>query len=175
MSFILSPVSPLVMSPISKIVTNPYSTTVYTANYLTMPSSYLYDYDTGLNDNPLAQYQTIEYFWYKILDKWLYEDDLCHLLKYLKINKDGNVEYISNESELKDNKICNDSVKDVEKKADFIQEHIFGKSVMKKLLIKITRELDLKWYQLYKYENVVVQTAEHYLKKVLKERISTRA
>lgn len=174
MSFILSPESPFVMSPISKIVTNPYSTTVYTANYLTTAPSYLYEIDTGLNDNPLAQYQTIEHFWYKILDKWLYEDDMCHLLKYLRINKDGNVEYISSETDLKDNKICNDSLKDVEKKTDFIQENLFSKSTMKKLLIKITQELDLKWFQLYKYENIIVKTSEHYLKKLLKERVGTK-
>jgi len=82
----LSPVTPLVYpyvtTPVSKVKVDPYtgSTTVYTANVFQTPY-YALDVDTGLNDSFLVQQQAIEYFMYRILDKWLYNDEMCHLLK----------------------------------------------------------------------------------------------
>lgn len=171
------PMSPLYTTPISKVKVDPYtgSTTVYTANVLNQPVYPVYpfysiDVDTGLNDSYLLQQQAIEYFMYRILDKWLYNDELCHLLKYLKIT-DGKVNYISSENDYKENKICSDSDADVEKKVDFIHENLLGKTEMKNLLMRIMHELGMQWYQLTINERIIVDSAEKYLKKELKKRI----
>lgn len=175
---ILSPISPVistitspVITPVSKISVGPYSTTITTTNVLT-PPLYTYEIDTGLNDNYLAQKQMVDHMLYLVLDKWLFKD-LCHVLKYLKV-VNGRVEYISNLDDYDKNKICSDSVEDVNLKADFIEEHILGKDEMRKLLKRIIEELNYKWYELPLRETVVMDTVERYLKKHLKEAILSK-
>ena len=156
-------------------VSSPYSTNITTAQVIT-PMYKLVDYDnydTGLNTSYIAQKEMTEYLLYRILDKWLYTDEMCHLLKYLKINN-GKVEYISNENEYISNKICNDSVDNIEKKSDFIQENILNLKEMRKLLQRIIEELNYKWYELPHKENLVVDVVERFLKKSLKEHIGSK-
>jgi len=167
----MTPVSPAIVTPVSKVITTPYSTQIVTTNVVT-PFVSVYDYDTGLNTSYIAQKEMTEYLLYRILDKWLYSDEMCHILKYLKIN--GNkVSYIANEDEYKNNKICNDSEDDVQKKADFIQENILGMKEMKNLLKRIIDELGYKWYELSSKEKLVVEVTEKFLRKRLKERVGT--
>ncbi len=172
---VLTPtMSPLYTTPVSKVKVDPYtgSTTIYTANMLNQPvyPYFSLDVDTGLNDSFLVQQQAIEYFMYRILDKWLYNDEMCHLLKYLKVSG-GKVDYISSENDYKGNKICSDSADDVEKKVDFIHDNLLGKTEMKNLLMRIMHELGMQWYQLTMNERLIVDSAEKYLKKELKKRI----
>lgn len=167
----LNPVYSPTLSPVSKIVVSPYSTQVVTTNLLSpyvVPA--FIEIDPGLNDSYMAQKEMTEYMLYRILDKWLYTDEMCHILKYLKVS--GNtVTQITNESEIKANKICNDSVEDVEKKGDYIQENILTEKEMRKLLQRMIQELGLKWYDLPKRESFVVDAVERFLNKRLKERV----
>lgn len=160
----------LLLSPVSKVVVSPFSTKVVTTNFLSpvvVPA--FFELDPGLNDSYMAQKEMTEYMLYRILDKWLYTDEMCHVLKYLKVT--GNkVERITSESEIKSNKICNDSVEDVEKKADYIQDNILGMTEMRKLLQRMIDELGYKWYDLPKRESLVVDAVERFLNKRLKER-----
>lgn len=167
-------VNSAVVSPVSQINVTPYSTQITTANIFT-PLAYnlSLDVDTGLNSSYIAQKDITEYLWYRVLDKWLYEEELCYLLKYLKI-KNNVVSPISSENDYKDNKICDDSVEDIEKKTDYIQEHILTKKNMKKLLQRILNELNYKWYELTNKEHLVVEVVERYLKTQLKERVGTK-
>ena len=169
-SLSFSSISSLSLSPISTIEVKPYSTTITTANML-VPTLYPYlniDIDTGLNDNYFAQKQMTEYFLNRVLDKWLYKDDMCHLLRYFII-KNGKVEYVSSKEEAKKNKPCNDSVSDVELKAEFIEEHLLDKEEMRKILLKIISELNMKWFELPKRESLVVDVVERSLKKKIKK------
>lgn len=173
----VSPLSPVSYTPVSKLVVSPYDTKVittmvptYKANILT--TTFLpVEIDPGLNDSYIAQKETTEYLLYRVLDKWLYTDEMCHLLKYFKLTNDK-VEMIKSESEIKANKICSDSVEEIEKKADYIEEHFLGKEEMKKLLTRMIQELGLKWYELTQKESLVVDTVERYLNKKLKERVT---
>ena len=163
-------------SPLSKISVGPYSTTVtdyYVPPLIPVPVTpllttpyYALDVETGLNDSWYAQTQMVDEMLDNLYTKWLY-GDICHILKYLKI-VDGQVTYISNTDEYENNKICNDSDKDVEMKADFIEVNILGKSQMRKLLTRIINELGYKWYELPLKKNVVMDTVERYIKKHLK-------
>jgi len=170
----LSPLSPL--SPISQIKVTPYSTQITTANVFT---PYVYPYvayvnvDTGLNSSYIVQKDVTEYLWYRILDKWFYSDELCHLLKYLKVDN-GIVKIASNENEIKENKVCDDSIENIEKKTDFIQENLLTMSDMKKLLQRIISELDYKWYELTSKEKLVVEVVERHLRKMLQERVGSK-
>jgi len=128
------------------------------------------DIDSGLNDNYLAQQQVCERLHLRILDKWLYEDDMCYILKYLKI-KDGKVSVVSSVNDYKGNKICSDSVDDVEKKADYIEENFLTEHDMRKLLTKMVNQLGYKWYDLLEKESLVVEVVEKYLRKRIKSKI----
>lgn len=170
-SLSLSPISPIMVTPVSKVHVGPYSTTI-TTDFLTTPL-YTLDVDVGMNDNYLVQKQTTEYFLYLILDKHLYTKDLCYLLKYLKIENDI-VKYVESEEEYKKNKVCDDNLKNIEKKTDFIEEHILGIKEMRKLLQRIISELGYKWYDLVKHEQVVVDVVEKYLKQQLRKHVEEK-
>jgi hypothetical protein len=168
----LSPLSPL--SPISQIKVTPYSTQITTANVFAVNPYYAYvNVDTGLNSSYIVQKDVTEYLWYRILDKWFYSDELCHLLKYLKV-ENGTVKFAASEADTKNNKICNDTIEDVEKKTDFIQENLLTLNDMKKLLQRIISELDYKWYELTQKEKLVVEVVERHLRKLLQERVGSK-
>lgn len=181
MSLLSSELSPIsssfVMTPVSKVIMSPYNTKIITTNMYTPINTNVfnttYEIDTGLNDSYMAQSDMTKYMLYRILDKWLYTDEMCHLLKYLKVS--GNkVERITYESEMKSNKICNDSVEHIEKKADYIEEHFLGISEMRKILKRIIDELGYKWYDLPRRELLVVDAVERYLHKKLKEKVGKK-
>ena len=173
----LSPsyLSPMAYSPVSQIKVTPYSTQITTANVFTpyQFNPYTVQVDTGLNSSWIIQKETADYLRLRVLDKWFYSDELCHLLKYLKITN-GKVEPISNQTDYKDNKICSDSVEDVEKKTDYIEENMLGLKEMKKLLQRIIEELDYQWTDLIPKEKLVVEVVERHLRKQLQERIGTK-
>jgi len=171
------------ISPYSEIKTTPYKTTVTTVNYATpvvpvstvtplVTSLYVNPYiefDTGLNDNYLAQKEMTKWFLYRILDKWLYDSEMSSILKYLKIS--GNdVKVVSSKKEYDDNKVSQDSSKDIEKKADWIEDNIFNMSDMRSLLKRFVEDADNKWYNLPYQERTVVDAVRRTLKKKLKEK-----
>jgi hypothetical protein len=161
------------LSPVSEIILSPYSTQIVTTNVITPLVSY--DYDTGLNTSSIVQKDTTRELLYLTLDKWLYSSDMCNVLKYLKI-VNGKVQPISNENEYKDNKVCNDSVEDIEMKSDYIHKNILDMEQMRKLLMRITDELDYKWYDLLtSKKKVVMEVVEKYLKKKLRALIGNNA
>lgn len=168
-----SPISPLShVSPffptttVSKVVVSPYSTNVYTSNMFSpfTPFGAYYEYDTGLNTSWLAQKDMTEYLLMRILDKWLYTDEMSSVLRYLKV-ENGKVVVTTGAS----NKISDDTTEVIEKKADFIQSNILGHSEMRKLLTRIVDELGYKWYELANREKIVVEVAEKFIHRKLKE------
>jgi len=118
------------------------------------------------HDNYILQQKITKYLLYRILDKWLYEDELCSVLKYFKVSGDK-VSVIKNKKDIDSNKICNDSEEDIEKKATYIEENILGMEQMRHLLTKITNEVGIKWYALVENEPIIV----HYTKKFIKNKL----
>jgi hypothetical protein len=168
----LSPYSPVqyndvYLSPVSKIKVGPYSTTITTN--LVPTQIYDYEIDTGMNDNYIAQKQMIDYMLKRALGKWLFKD-LCHILKYLLV-ENNKVKFIPNLEYYYENKICNDSEDDANLKIDYIEDHHLGFDEMKELLKKIVDELNIKWYDLPRNENIIMNTVEKYLKNKLKKEI----
>ena len=167
----ITPTSPFSLySPVSKITVTPYSTTVLSTNYLAPLTTAVLDYDTGLNDSYMVQKEATEWLWHRILGKWLWKDEMCGLLKYLKV-ENGVAKPISSKDDYKGNKICNDKIEDVEAKVQWIEDHIFGISEMRKVLQKMIAELGYRWVEFTSKESVVVEATERYLRKKLKSRI----
>jgi hypothetical protein len=168
MSMLNPPVTLLNSNGTTTSISNgPVFTTTSFIPGMFMPSI---DVDTGMNDNYYAQKQMTNYLYYRVLDKWLYDDDMCHILKYLKVSGNS-VSVVSSINDYKDNKICNDSIEDVEKKVDFIESNIFSQQSMRKVLVKITQELGYKWYDLPTRESIVIEAVGKYIRRKLKEKI----
>ena len=148
------------VSPITNTLSfvTPTITTAITPVILTNPIHYT-EIDTGLNDSWSHQRQMTEHVFYKILDFWLYKDEMKNVLKYMKI-EDGKVTVVKNKSEYETNDLSNDSKHDLEKKSQYIEENMLSMKVMKKLLMKIISELGYKWKN-FASHNKVTQEEKH--------------
>ena len=178
MSPIVSPIVSPMMSPIlsPRLYPNVLSPTFYPNAFsprVVVPGMiplYQLEVDTGLNENPFAQKQMLDFVMAKVYNKWIYGKDMCYVLKYLKV-VDGKVTYLTSTDEFKNNKICDDSETDVELKVDFIEEHILTKSDLKKLLKRMIDELGFKWYEFPQKLDVIAEAVEKHIKKSLKHNI----
>jgi len=156
------------LSSLSEIIVSPYSTKIVTTNVVTpLVPVFNYEIDTGLNSSYLVQKDTTREILYLTLDKWLYSAEMSHLLKYLRVVNDKVVP-IAKEDDYKTNKISGESDSIIEKKIDYIQENLLDMEQMRKILTKITEELDYKWYDLLSHKKVIMEVIERYLKKKLR-------
>jgi hypothetical protein len=126
--------------------------------------------DSDLSNNYYAQKQMTEWLRHRILDKWLFRKEMEELLKYLRI-VDDKVVVVKDESEIKNYNLDNETTKMIEKKADFLGD-ILTPSKLRNLVIKIVKELRIKWYDFtdIEYEKIVVKTAKKYLKRKLMQK-----
>jgi hypothetical protein len=173
----ISPLSPLTLSPFStvtqSVITNNNPLTIVTPigpQVIATRPTYVVDIDTGMDDNYIVQRDVTRYFLYKTLDKWLYTE-FPNVLKYLVVDKNGSVKVVKNEEEKEKNSVSKDSVDDLESKSDWIEENILSESTMKEILMRIMRELGLRFYSLPHHEQLVMDVIEKYLKKKLRSKM----
>ena len=132
------------------------------------PTVYV-DIDTGLNDSYIVQKDVTKYFMFKTLDKWIYTE-FPSVLKYL-VYKDGKVSLVKNIKNKEGNDVSKDGEKALEAKADYIENKILSESKTRAILIRIMKELGIKWFELPYRENLVKEVMERYLKKKLKKMV----
>jgi hypothetical protein len=179
---VLSPLTPITLSPAPPITTvSAVSQSVIVNNdpltvvtpigpvLYNVPNRYVVDIDTGMNDNYIVQRDVTLSIMYKALDKWLY-NDFPNVLKYLVVDK-GSVRVVKSMNEKENNKVSNDSVSDLEKKSDYIGDNILTERSTREILIRIMRELGLKWYELPHREQLLKDVIEKYIKKKLKKHL----
>ena len=171
----LSPFGPItpkvIVTDLPKVATTvSVVPTMYSELYPTIfptsfPTSAWY-YDSGIGENPLAQYQTNTDLRYHFLDSWLHED-YPEILRMLKV-ENGRVRILS-ETEASNNDISKDTESDYEKKVDFISNEILTLSKNKKILNELVRKNNLKWYDLPYNHHFVKKAQARYVKKKLSE------
>lgn len=165
--YVINPVNNL---KITQIKQTPYQTDVFT----TVQPGVLITHQpnpikiSDLNTSYMAQREMTKYLYYRILDKWFYTDELCHLLKYFKIENDK-IEMIKSEEEYKKVKVCDHNNKDIQMKVDFIQSNFFSLKDMKRILTRIVQELGINWYDLPQREYIVVDVVESKLKQKIRD------
>jgi hypothetical protein len=172
-------ISPI--SPASVVVkTDPLTIltpTTPTANYAllaTKPTIYIkpslvVDIDSGLNDSYVVQKDVTLYFMNITLEKWIY-GSLSSILEFL-VSKNGKIQLVKNMKERDSNNIDKDSTSVLEAKADWLKDHILSESKTRAILVKIMRELGLKWYDLPHRESLVKDVLKRYLKNKLKRMV----
>jgi len=155
----INPIRSKTASPI--ISYNPYNP------YSPMTTGYY----TDLNKDEKTIKTVIKYYYYKIIDKWLFKD-LLPLLGYVALSKDSNKPHLI--KDLNDytlDSITKSSNSDIALKADYIENILITKDMVKHVLRKIIDKNNVKWYQLYSYEKDIKKTFYKYIKSKLEKAI----
>lgn len=129
--------------------------------------SYTYKH---LNNDKKTIKTISKYYYYKILDKWLYKD-LLALLGFINI-VDGKAKLITSLNDYDGRKLVSDSSQDVKNKIKYMEEVIITKDIVKHVLKKIVSKYNIDWAQLEDHEDKIKKYFFKYLKDKLKEAIS---
>lgn len=122
-------------------------------------------YDLGVGDDSYEQMKIINYFHFKFLDEHLFKKSKF-LLKFFKV-RNNKVVVLKSTSEIKKNDIDNNTSKENELIADYIEENYLSKKITKKILQKIINNFQLKPQELSNNESYVRKVITKYVKKQL--------
>lgn len=133
------------------------------------PKGSSYGIVTEINNNKGAKKTITKYYYYKILDSWLYKD-LLPLLAFTKI-QDGRVRIIKSLNEFDMEKLMKDSEEDIEKKVEYFEKNIITKDLVKHVLNRIMKEKRLTLTELKKNHEIVKKYTYKYLSKKIRDNI----
>ena len=123
----------------------------------------------SFNFKPEVHKRLTKYFYYRLLDKWLFED-ITDVLNYLVVKGDK-VSVINSLSEYKPSNIKKDTDDTVKMKSDFIQNNVFSKRDMLNFLTKFVYKTETNWVDLPKNEAWLYEILERDLIKKIKKMI----
>lgn len=133
----------------------------------------LIPYYEDLNYNPRVINRTTKYFYYKILDKWLY-DDMKYILGYLKVNKDGKVSFVDKVKDFNEDAYLKDTTDEIKKKIKFIEDNVLTQTGVRNTLIRYSKDTNVNVYDLFKVEKFVRHVLASHLISVLKKMIEKK-
>lgn len=123
-----------------------------------------------LNKDKSVQKTLTKYYYYKILDKWIY-NNLKPLLAFVDI-KSGKAQLIKSMEDYDVMGLEKDSEQDTEKKIEYMEKILISKDMVKHVLKKICRENNINWYDLDKHEKKIKTVFYNYLLDKLKTSIN---
>jgi hypothetical protein len=113
--------------------------------------------------------QIVKMYYYKLLDKWLYDkDDGKKVLNLLKVSGDkvNVIENINDRANIKE-----DTQEIVDKKVDFIEKNIVTQRDIYHILEKFVNETHISWCRLIKVDDLVKSSIIHSIKNKIKKLI----
>lgn len=183
------------LTPTSTISTAPTLTPALTTSVLAMNTAYsdalqlansitpyLYYSDTyntktlkknfynDLNEDKHVQKTVVKYYYYKIFDKWLYED-LLPLLAYVDVDNNGEIRLIKSLNDYDVKKLGKEPETITQKKIKYMENKIISKDLVKHVLKKICTENNINWYGLKKYNGKIKKILFKYLSNKIKNAI----
>lgn len=123
----------------------------------------------NLNTDKNVQKTISKYFYYKIIDEWLYKE-LFSLLAFVELIN-GTPKLISSINKYSVEKLASESEENIEKRAEYFGTEIITKKLVKQVLKKIVKRMCINWYELDKKENVVRKVFLEYFTNLLEESI----
>lgn len=122
-----------------------------------------------LNKDKSVQKTLTKYYFYKIVDKWIY-NELLPLLAFIDTSSSKpqlikSLEYYDVE------KLANNTSEEIEKKKKYMEEILLTKDMVLHVLKKICKENNLNWYDLNKHEKKIKKVFYNYLLDKLKDSI----
>lgn len=122
-----------------------------------------------LNKDKSVQKTLSKYYYYKILDNWIYKK-LFPLLAFIDISS-GTPKLIKSMEDYNVAKLSSDSEADIEKKIGYMEKNIITKDMVRHVLRKICEDNNINWYDLNKHENKIKNVFYNYLLDKLKESV----
>ena len=123
-----------------------------------------------LNKDKTVQKTLTKYYYYKILDKWIYKE-LMPILGFVHASGDK-PHLIKSLSDYDALKLANESSEQIEKKIDYLEKVLITKDMVRHVLKKICTENNINWYDLNKNEKKIKTVFHNYLLGKLKESIN---
>ena len=123
-----------------------------------------------LNKDKSVQKTLSKYYFYKIIDKWIYKE-LLPLLAFVDIKSDK-PQLIKSLADFDVQKLSKDSDEEIEKKARYMEQIIITKDMVRHVLKKICTDNHINWYDLNKHEKKIKKVFYNYLLEKLKESIN---
>jgi hypothetical protein len=123
----------------------------------------------NLNSDKNVQKTVSKYFYYKIIDEWLYKE-LFALLAFVEI-VDSRPRLIKSIDKYSVEKLASESDENIEKRVGYFESDIITKKIIKQILKKIVKRMCINWYDLDKKENVVRKVFLEYFTNLLEESI----
>lgn len=125
-----------------------------------------------LNKDKYVQKTFAKYYYYKILDKWFY-NELLPLLAFVDIDiSSGKPMLIKTLEDFNVEKLSKESKEDIKKKIKYMEEIIITKDMVRHVLKKICNENNINWYDLNKHESKIKKLFYNYLLDKLKKSIN---
>lgn len=165
---VIDPSQTILYSPTS--VLSPDSPVRGVVNY-TDYSRPVMGFYNSLNDNKEFRGTMVKHYYYKLLDKWL-SMFMTDVLGYMRIEGDKAV-LIKSLSEYKPT--TSDDLKSIEKKADYIGEHIVTKKRMYKYLSDFTRRHHIEWVNIPEHEKDIKKELHYAIGKKLKSLVKNKS
>lgn len=116
----------------------------YYPTTITLPRYDNLNYDTTVID------RITNYFYYKTIEKWLY-DELSSLLKFLKIGDNDRVSVVDSVDNYKNAKSDIGREKDI--KISFVKKYMITKHKIQRLLFKYMKRNDIPLIKMYRYRH----------------------
>lgn len=122
-----------------------------------------------LNKDKSVQKNLTKYYYYKILDKWIYKE-LMPLLAFVDTSGDK-PHLIKSLSQYDVQKLTTNSSNEIEKKINYLEKVIITRNMVKHVLKKICADNGINWYDLDKNEKKIKTIFYNYLLDKLKDAI----
>ena len=119
-------------------------------------------YYPDLDKDPKIHKTLKKYYYYKLLDKWLY-GDLKSLLAYVVVDN-GTAKLIKSVSDYNSNLSSDNKTEDL--KVQFL-EKLISKDLIKSVLKRVVEKYNIHWYHLNKHEDIIKKRLELAIKELL--------
>lgn len=137
---------------------NPYKSNLITSGFY-----------KDLNKDKSVQKTLTKYYFYKIVDKWIYKE-LLPLLAFIDTSS-GKPQLIKSLEFYDVQKLANDTEEEIEKKKNYMENILLTREMVLHVLKKICKENNLNWYDLNKHEKKIKKVFYNYLLDKLKDSI----
>lgn len=122
-----------------------------------------------INKDKTVQKTLTKYYYYKILDKWIYKT-LMPLLAFVDTSSDK-PQLIKSMEQFDVKKLVSKSDEEIEKKINYLEKVLITKDMVRHVLKKICKENNINWYDLDKNEDKIKKVFYNYLLDKLKDTI----
>ena len=149
-------------------IVDPDRYTPFIASDYSNPLRIVTGYYPDLDKDPQVHRTLKKYYYYKLLDKWMYRD-LKSLLAFVVLDN-GKPKLINSISDYNPNSVNNSKEDDLTLRVNFL-ENLISTDLIKTVLERIVSKYGIHWYHLNKNEDLIKKRLEIAVKELLENKI----